>query len=115
MKSHQALVLEERRRRVSKDGPAGNSRLARTGAPFETAAAPSPQDEVALSGHTQSRHARDRRTHSAAFGSGAARAVCEWAMALATVAIAGMAPSCIDSTAVEGTMTIVALLRFKPS
>jgi hypothetical protein len=35
-------------------------------------------------------------------------------MALATVAIVGMPPSCIDSTAVEGTMTIVALLRFSP-
>ena len=81
-----------------------------------TRAQPPAQDEVALSGgRTQSRHAQDRRTHSAAFGSGAARAACEWAMALATVAIAGMAPSCIDSTAVEGTMTIVALLRFKPS
>ena len=39
---------------------------------------------------------------------------CAWAMALATVAIVGMPPSCIDSTAVEGTMTIVALLRFSP-
>ena len=35
-------------------------------------------------------------------------------MALATVAIVGMPPSCIDSTAVEGTITIVALLRFSP-
>ena len=36
------------------------------------------------------------------------------AMALATVANVGV-PSCINSTAVEGTMTIVALLRFRPS
>jgi hypothetical protein len=36
-------------------------------------------------------------------------------MALATVAIVGMPPSCIDSTAVEGTITMVALLRFRPS
>ena len=36
-------------------------------------------------------------------------------MALATVAIVGMPPSCIDSTAVEGTITIAALLRFRPS
>ena len=37
------------------------------------------------------------------------------AMALATVAIVGAPPSCIVSTAVEGTMTMVALLRFRPS
>ena len=36
-------------------------------------------------------------------------------MALATVAIVGMPPSCINSTAVEGTITIAALLRFRPS
>jgi hypothetical protein len=36
------------------------------------------------------------------------------AIALATVANVG-APSCIDSTAVDGTMTIVALLRLRPS
>jgi hypothetical protein len=36
-------------------------------------------------------------------------------MALATVAIVGMPPSCIDSTAVEGTITIVELLRLRPS
>jgi toxin ParE1/3/4 len=46
---------------------------------------------------------------------GAAPAACAWAMALATVAIVGAPPSCIDSTAVEGTMTMVALLRLRPS
>ena len=40
---------------------------------------------------------------------------CAWAMALATVAIVGMPPSCIDSTAVEGTITMVELLRLRPS
>ena len=54
-------------------------------------------------------------SHSAAAFACAAPAAWAWAMALATVAIAGMPPSCIDSTAVEGTMTIVALLRFRPS
>ena len=115
MKSRQALVLRSAegasRRTVQQATPV--SRVLER--PSTRAAQPPPQDEVALSGRTQSRHAKDRGTHSAAFASGATPAACEWAMALATVAIAGMPPSCIDSTAVEGTMTIVALLRFKPS
>ena len=45
---------------------------------------------------------------------GSAPAAFACAIALATVANVG-APSCIDSTAVDGTMTIVALLRLRPS
>ena len=55
------------------------------------------------------------RLHSLDGAGAPAPTGCAWAMALATVAIVGMPPSCIDSTAVEGTMTIVALLRFSPS
>ena len=58
------------------------------------------------------------RPHSLKVVAGETRAApadCAWATALATVAIVGMPPSRMDSTAVEGTITMVALLRFKPS
>jgi hypothetical protein len=54
-------------------------------------------------------------THSSEDACGVGPAAFACAIALATVAMVGMPPSCIDSTAVEGTMTMVALLRLRPS
>ena len=109
------LVFSERVRRPSSSKASGAASGNRSTLMSLSSASARPQaggDDTGMAWQTAARPL----PHSPEAGAcPAAPAACAWARALATVAMVGAPPSCIDSTAVDGTMTMVALLRFKPS